>query len=101
MVIGNFDVLLANLLPLFTAMTMGEDWAPSAGSALLQRLRSGSPRLQGFAECDRMRHRFVQLVLVEFVFREADNDAGDTIANKVGERAAFGHEFINADQDGD
>ena len=47
-----------------------------------------------------MRHCFVQFVLVEFAFRAADNDAGNTIAKKVGERAAFGHEFINADQDG-
>ena len=59
-----------------------------------------APGLEGFAELDRMRHRFMQFVLVEFAFRAPDNDAGNTIAKKVGERAAFGHEFINADQDG-
>src|SRR4051794_7539616 len=62
---------------------------------------SGSPRLQRLAELDRMRHRFVQLVHVEFALRAADHDAGHAIADQVGERAALAHEFIDADQDGD
>ena len=58
-----------------------------------------SPRLERFAEFDRVRHGFVQFVLVEFVFRTADNDAGDTIANEVGERTAFAPEPVNPNED--
>src|SRR3982075_2165504 len=55
-------------------------------------LRAGLDRLAGF---DRMLHRLVQLVLTEFAFREADDDTGNAIADQIGQRAAFAHEFVD------
>src|SRR5258706_9511463 len=65
------------------------------GSGLL---RAG---LQGLAKLDRMRHRLVQLVGVEFTFREADDDTGNAIADEIGQCAAFAHELVDADKNGD
>ena len=50
-------------------------------SAKLIRYRLRRPGLECFTQFDRMRHRLVQLVLVKFAFRTADDDAGDTIAD--------------------
>jgi len=57
--------------------------------------------LESLAKFDRMRHRLMQLVFVEFAFREADDDAGNAIADEIGQCAAFAHELIDTDENGD
>src|SRR5712671_4499064 len=46
-----------------------------------------------------MRHGGVQLVGVKLAFPAADHDGGDAVADQVGQRAAFAHELVDAEQD--
>src|SRR5580765_2897218 len=58
-------------------------------------------RLKCLAKLDRVRHRLVQFVLVEFAFREADDDASNAVADEIGQRAAFAHELVDTHQNSD
>src|SRR5215211_6976303 len=51
------------------------------------------------AEIDRMGHDLLQLLRIEFAFPAADDDRGDAIPDKIGQRPAFTHELVDADQD--
>src|SRR6266566_2806406 len=64
----------------------------------------GSSALRGrsfhlLADDQRVRHGLVQLVGVELTLPAADHHAGDAVADEVGERAAFAHEFVDAEQE--
>src|SRR5437588_3780100 len=71
---------------------------PSAKWIRYRLCRTG---LECFTQFDRIRHRLVQLVLVKFTFRAADDDAGDAVADQIGQRPAFAHELVDADKNGD
>src|SRR5262249_46741876 len=64
----------------------------------LPRSHSHRRRLQFLPHRDRMRHRGVQLVSVKLALPAADHDGGDAVADEVGERAAFAHELVDAEQ---
>src|ERR1700751_4084985 len=74
-------------------------WTSGIAAKPASRGLSGRAGLQGLTELERMRHGLVQRFLVELAFGEADDDAGDAVAHQVGQRAAFAHEFVDADQD--
>ena len=43
----------------------------------------------------------MQLVGVELAFPAADHHGGDAVADEIGQRAAFAHELVDAEDDGD
>src|SRR5882762_2466202 len=47
-----------------------------------------------------MGHDLAELGGVKFLFPTADDDSGNTIADYIGEGAAFAHEFVDADEKG-
>ena len=48
-----------------------------------------------------MRHGLMQLVDIELAFPAADHHGGDAVADEIGQRAAFAHELVDAEDDGD
>src|SRR3954463_10717335 len=65
--------------------------------------RTSSRRLvfELLAERDRMRHGLVQPIDIELVLPPADNDSSNTIADQVRQGAAFAHELVDAEQNGE
>ena len=52
------------------------------------------------ADRDRVGHHLVELGDVELTLPAADHHAGDAVADEVGQRAALGHELVDAEHQG-
>jgi hypothetical protein len=51
------------------------------------------------ADLERMCHRRMQRLGIEFVFQAADHDGRNTVAYEVSQGSAFAHELVDADKD--
>src|SRR5882724_2642391 len=76
-------------------------FAPPALRSCLASMALKAPsdglRFHFLANSNWMRHGFMQRLGVEFALPPAHDDGGDTVADQVGQRAAFAHKLVDAE----